>query len=138
MTWEKGRGGSLCADQIVFTVNPDGYFTYVNLAGELLLGYSFDELLQMNLTEIVAIEQREYVQQQITDFTDERLGAVYEIEIVTKNGSRMPVEMSTRVVTRDARAIALHGIALPVTGADFGRSNRARCLDERFTFLVVF
>ena len=139
ITSERVKDGSICIDQIVFTVDLNGYFTYVNLAAELLLGYSPDELLQMNLTEIVAPEQREYVQQQITDFTDERLGAVYEIEIVTKSDRRMQVEMSTRVVTHDARAIARHGIALPLTGvADFRRSNRARCLDERFTFLAVF
>jgi hypothetical protein len=93
----------------------------------------------MNLTEIVAPEQREYVEQQITGSVDEPFGAVYEIEIVTKNSRRMPVEMSTHVVTRDARAVALHGIALPLTdGAEFGRSHHVRCLDERFTLAVDF
>jgi len=136
---ERDRDGSNRIDQIVFTVDLSGHFTYVNLAGELLLGYSPEELLHLNLTEIVAPEQREYVQQQITDVTGECFGAVYEIEIVTKNGSRLPVEMSTHVVTRDARAIALQGIALPLTvDAHFGRSKGARCLDERFTFLGVF
>ena len=136
---EKGGPEPIRVGQIVFTIDLSGQFTYVNSAAERLLGYVPDELFQMKLTEIVAPEQREYVQQQITRSVNEPFGAVYEIEIVSKNGSRMPVEMSTHVVTRDARAIELHGIALLLTdAADFRRSNRPRCLDERFTLAIVF
>jgi len=136
---ERDTADSARVNQIVFTVDLSGQFTYVNSACERLLGYCPEQLLHMNLTEIVAPEQREYVQQQITGSVDQPFGAVYEIEIVTENGKRMPVEMSTHVVTRDARAVELHGIALPLAdGADFGRAHRARCLDERFTLAMVF
>ena len=126
-------------DELVFTVDLSGQFTYVNSACERLLGYGTEQLLHMNLTEIVAPEHREYVHQQITGSDDEPFGAVYEIEIVTRNSRRMPVEMSTHVVTRDARAVALHGIALPLTDvAEIGRANRVRCLDERFILAADF
>ena len=125
--------------QIVFTIDLNGQFTYVNSAAECQLEYAADELLQMNLAEIVAPEQRRYVQQQITRSVDEPFGAVYEIEIVSKSGTRLPVEMSMHVVVRDAQAIELHGIALILTeSADFRDSNRARCLDERFTMAIAF
>jgi PAS domain S-box-containing protein len=125
-------------NQIVFTVDLSGQFTYVNSACEHLLGYRTEQLLHMNLTEIVAPEQRDYVQQQITGSIDQPFGAVYEIEIVTESSRRMPVEMSTRVVMRDACAVELHGIALPLTGGvDLARPNRSRCLDERFTSVAV-
>lgn len=136
---ERDGSESIRVGQIVFTIDLNGQFTYVNSTAERELEYASDELFQMNLTEIVAPEQRKYVKQQITRSVDEPFGAVYEIEIVSKNGRRMPVEMSMHVVTRDARAIELHGIALLLTeDADFRHSNRARCLDERFTLAIVF
>ena len=51
----------------------------------------------------------------------------------------MPVEMSTRVVTRDTRAIELEGIAFCLTRrASSSRAARAQCLDERFTMAIIF
>jgi PAS domain S-box-containing protein len=136
---ERDGSESIRGGKMVFTIDLNGRFTYVNSTGERLLEYTSNELFQMNLTEIVAPEQHKYVQQQITRSVDEPFGAVYEIEIVSKNGRRLPVEMSTHVVTRDARAIELHVIALALDeGADPRHSNRARCLDERFTLAIVF
>jgi PAS domain S-box-containing protein len=136
---ERDGDESIRVGQIVFTVDLSGDFTYVNSAGELLLGYGLDELSRMNLTEIVAPEQREYVQQQITRSIDEPFGAVYEIEIVTKDRRRVLVEMSTHVITHDGRAVELHGLALPANvAADLAHFNRARCLDERFQFAMIF
>jgi PAS domain S-box-containing protein len=136
---ERDGSESMRVGQMVFTIDLKGQFTYVNSTAERLLEYATDELIHMNLTEIVVPEQRQYVQQQITRSVDEPFGAVYEIEIVSKNGRRMPVEMSTHIVTRDAHAIELHGIALLLNeGADFRHSHRARCLDERFTLAIAF
>jgi PAS domain S-box-containing protein len=139
MDSERDGSESIGVGRIVFTIDLKGQFTYVNSTAQRVLGYETDELFQMNLTEIVAPEQRQYVEQQITRSVDEPFGAVYEIEIVSKDGRRIPVEMSTQVVTRDARAIELQGIALLVTGhAKSRQSHRVRCLDERFTMAFMF
>ena len=58
---ERDGPESIGGGQIVFTIDLKGQFTYLNSTAQRLLGYAPDELFHMNLTEIVAPEQRQYV-----------------------------------------------------------------------------
>ena len=121
--------------EIVYTLDLAGNFTFLNEVGERFSGYSCDEVCRMNITQVVAPELAEYVRQQITRTAREWFGAVYEIEIITKDHRRVALETSTHVVLRDGQPIEIQGIALaPIAQARRLPDERVRCLDREFRF----
>jgi len=125
--------------EIVYTLDLAGNFTFLNEVGERFSGYSCDEACQMNITQVVAPELAEYVRQQITRTVREWFGAVYEIEIITKDHRRVALETSTHVVWRDGQPIEIQGIALaPIAQASRLPDERVRCLDREFMFGALF
>ena len=121
--------------EIVYTLDLAGNFTFLNEVGERFSGYSCDEVCRMNITQVVAPELAEYVRQQITRTVREWFGAVYEIEIITKDRRRVALETSTHVVLRDGQPIEIQGIALaPIAQARRLPDERVRCLDREFMF----
>ena len=115
--------------QILFTLDLAGNFKYVNSAAEHLLGYTAEEICVMNVADLAAAGFAHYLQGQIARTLAGELGAVYEIEIYTKDGQCLPLEISTSLVTRNGSPFELEGIAFPLINT-FG--GRPRCLDEEF------
>jgi hypothetical protein len=61
------------------------------------------------------------------------LGRVEEIDIIAKDGRRITLKVSTRVISRDARPVEIQGIAVPSVLRGNPESNlRPQCLDETF------
>ena len=87
----------------------------------------------MNIAGVVAPELAEQVRKQITRNVRERFGAVYEIDIIAKDGRRVALEVSAHVVLDDGRPIEIQGIAVPsVFRKQSLRDLRPRCLDAGF------
>lgn len=126
---EVRHAGATEAMHILFTLDLEGNFKSVNSAGEQLLGYDAGELRLMNIADLVAPGFSHYLQGQIARAVDGELGAVYEIELYTKDGHPIALEISTRLITRHGSPFELEGIALPLINAPGGRP---RCLDEEF------
>jgi hypothetical protein len=92
----------------------------------------------MNITQVVAPELAEYVRQQITRTVREWFGAVYEIEIITKDHRRVTLETSTHVVLRDGQPVEIQGIAvMPIARTSPMPDERVRCLDREFEFVTL-
>ena len=115
--------------QIVFTLDLAGDFKFVNSAAEELLGYTAKEICVMNIADLVGPGFSHYLQGQIARAVAGELGSVYEIEIFTKDGQCLPLEISTRLVIRNGSPFELEGIAFPLINT-FG--GPPRCLDEEF------
>ena len=128
INYEVRRAGA-AEIQILFTLDLEGNFKEVNSAAEELLGYSAEEICLMNIAELVAPGFSSYLQGHIARAVDCELGAVYQIEIYTKDGQSLPLEVSTRLVTRHGSPVELEGIAFPLINTPGGRP---RCLDEEF------
>ncbi len=121
--------------EIVYTLDLAGNFTFLNEVGERFSGYSCDEACRMNITQVVAPELADYVRHQITRTVREWFGAVYEIEIITKDQRRVALETSTHVVLRDGQPIEIQGIAVtPIARTRPLPNERVRCLDREFMF----
>ena len=121
--------------EIVYTLDLAGNFTFLNEVGERFSGYSCDEVCRMNITQVVAPELADYVRHQITRTVREWFGAVYEIEIITKDHRRVALETSTHVVLRDGQPIEIQGIAVtPIARTRPLPNERVRCLDREFIF----
>ncbi len=71
----------------------DGYFTFVNPAAASMLGYRVEELLGQHWTQVIPPDQ-----QPIVRAADERRqrgqSDRYELELVRKDGTRLPVQVS--------------------------------------------
>jgi len=119
--------------QIVFILDPAGNFKFVNTAAERISGYSRQEACRMNVSQLVTPELGDYVRQQIRDELKGDFGAVYEIEIITKDRQRVMLETSTQLVMRNGEPFELHGIAFPVAPApERDHRMQPRCLDDKF------
>ncbi len=119
--------------EIIFKHDVAGNLTFLNRAGELISGYSRQEACGMNIAQFVAPEFAERVHDWVAGNSSKRLGTVYEVDIIAKNGQRIALEVSTQAVALHGRPIEIEGIALPsVLRSLSQRPTRLRCLDEDF------
>jgi len=119
--------------EIIFKHDALGNLTFLNKAGELISGYSWQEVCGMNIAQFVAPEFAERVHDWMAGNSSKRLGTVYEVDIIAKNGQRIALEVSTQAVALHGRPIEIEGIALPsVLRSLSQRPTRLRCLDEDF------
>jgi PAS domain S-box-containing protein len=115
---------------IAYSLDLRGNFRFVSEAGRQLCGYSSEELRQMNAQELLSREAVKLISREIWRAARQPVGAVYEIEIITKDRRRVVLETSIRLVLRNGHAIGIHGIALPPLGR--APQSRPRCLDANF------
>ena len=101
------------ANDIVFTCGLRGHITSLNLAGERILGYSRPEAIGQNILEWVAPEHRSLVEQIIQSGVPQQ--AAQEIEILTKEGRRVPLEVSLRPIYSGEYPVGVQGIARDIT-----------------------
>jgi two-component system, NarL family, sensor histidine kinase UhpB len=104
------------ANDVVFTTNLTGEFTSVNRAGENVTGYRRDEVSTMNIAALVAPEHLPIVRRMLTlKLAGEVEDTRYEIDIVTRDGRRIPVEVHTSLLYQDGQPVGIQGIARDVT-----------------------
>jgi PAS domain S-box-containing protein len=119
-------------NQIIFSLDAGGNIRFVNNAGERLCGYSRQELSRMNVAQIIKPCFASYMRQQLRRNLRQRFGTVYEVEVLTKQGRSVVLELSIHLVRGSQRTIEIHGIALPPQEREPGLNPR--CLDESFAF----
>lgn len=104
------------ANDLLYTHDLVGNFTSVNRACVQVTGYQESELLQMSLAELVAPEHLALARQNLLHKIQQGGGATtYEVDIVARDGRRVAVEVSTRLVMDQARPIAVQGIARDIS-----------------------
>ena len=99
------------ADDAICTADLEGRLTSVNRATERMSGRSRDEILGKPFADFVASEYHETLKQMTQMKLDGRESTVCEVEIVDTHGTRIPVELNTRLRFKDGRPIGIHGIA---------------------------
>jgi PAS domain S-box-containing protein len=103
------------ANDLIYTHDLKGNFTSLNKTGEKITGYTRDEALRMNIAQVVVPEQLEKARQMITHKQSEDVPTVYEIDITAKDGHRVSLEVSTRLIYQDGQPIGVQGIGRDVT-----------------------
>ncbi|HET7784685.1 MAG TPA: PAS domain S-box protein, partial [Myxococcales bacterium] len=109
------------ASDIVYAHDLDGRFTWVNRACERITGYSRDEVLRMRIWDLVAPEYRPTLEKNLTGDMQ-----TFEVEVVTRDGRRVPLELKSRLVHRGHMPVGVQGIARDVTE----RQKTAQALRE--------
>lgn len=116
-------------DQVVFRLDLDGNILSVNEAGELLTGYSAVELARLNVLDLLPGQCAAALRAMANHSTRHRFGTVFEVEVMTSDRRRIPVEVSIDLIRRPDRKLEFRGIAVPKNDP-----GRPRCLDIRFQF----
>jgi diguanylate cyclase (GGDEF)-like protein/PAS domain S-box-containing protein len=99
------------ATDIVFTHDFNGRFLAVNRVMERVTGYTREELLSLNVTSLVAPEYHGVAAEYLKKIYKGEDMLPYEIEIIGKDGRRIPLEVSERILYKDGRPVLVQGIA---------------------------
>ncbi len=104
------------ANDIIYTADLAGNYTSVNKVGEAVTGYSRAELCRLNFTHLVAPEHLARTHEMLAHkFTGQETTTVYELEIVAKDGRRVSLEISTRLLFAAGQPVGVQGIARDIT-----------------------
>jgi PAS domain S-box-containing protein len=119
----------------VVTTDLDENITAVNRTGERVLGYPREELLGKNLAELLPPDQRDMVRGMTAKKLRESGTAAYEVEMLAKDGGRLPMQMTLSLVQEDGKPAGCHGIAIDVS-EQRKALEAVRRSEERFRALV--
>jgi len=103
------------ARDIIYTHDLNGNYTSINRAGEQITGYSREEALTLNLTQIVAPQFLKTVRKMLEGKRADEKETIYDLEIVAKDGRHVAVEVNTRFIYQDGEPVGMQGIARDVT-----------------------
>jgi PAS domain S-box-containing protein len=103
------------ANDIIYTHDLAGNFTSLNRSGETITGYSREEAAKMNIRDVVAPEYLALAKGMIARKADDNGPTLYELEIITKNGSRVRLEVSTKLVYHERKPVAVQGVGRDLT-----------------------
>src|SRR6185369_11998706 len=103
------------ANDIIYTHDLQGNFTSLNRSGERITGYSRAEAATMNVADVIAPEYLSLARDMMAQKASQRISTVYEIDIITKQGQRVRLEVSTRLIFSNGKAIGIQGIGRDLT-----------------------
>ena len=103
------------AIDMVYTRDLQGNFTSVNNTMVRVLGYTRPEMLRMNIVQVVAREYRELGCQAVDRAVEGEACGDTDLEIVTKYGARVAVEVRARLLYEGGKVVGVQGIARNVT-----------------------
>jgi diguanylate cyclase (GGDEF)-like protein/PAS domain S-box-containing protein len=123
------------ANDLIYTHDLQGNFTSLNRAGELITGYSREEALTMNLSQVVAPEFLTAAREMTARKVAGEKPSTYELEIIAKSGERVLLELSTRLIFADGKPVGIQGIARDITArrhAEMSMQNAISLLASTF------
>jgi PAS domain S-box-containing protein len=92
-----------------------GRYISVNRAAEQLSGFERQEILGKHYSNFIAPRNLKNARESFCLKLDAPVETIYEAEVVCKNGHRIPVEISSRMIYRDGQAVGVQGIARDIT-----------------------
>jgi len=103
------------AIDIIYTHDMDGNYTSVNKAGERITGYTRDESVGLSLIQTVAPEYLPKAREMIARKLSGEEITAYDLEIIAKDGRRVPIEVNTRIIYENGVPVGVQGIARDIT-----------------------
>jgi len=83
----------------------------VNKAGENLLGYSREEILNMSVFDVVPVSQFPQIGESLKQKLTDHAQTIYEVEDIRKDGTHVLVEVSSRLVYENGVPVGAQGTA---------------------------
>jgi PAS domain S-box-containing protein len=119
------------ANDIIYSHDLEGNYLAINRAGELATGYTREEILGgLNISQTIAPEHRERARQMTEQKLRDPSPTVYELDIISKDGRRLTLEVSTRLFYEGGKPVAVEGVARDVTERKRAEDEQARLREE--------
>jgi diguanylate cyclase (GGDEF)-like protein/PAS domain S-box-containing protein len=103
------------AGDIIYLHDFDGNLISVNRAIERITGYTRSEALQMKITDIIVPEHASIGQKMLDPQIAGEVPLHYELDIFSKDNTRISLGISTRPIFRNGKPVAVQGIARDIT-----------------------
>jgi PAS domain S-box-containing protein len=103
------------ANDLIYTHDLKGNFTSLNRAGEIITGFSREEALMMNIGQVIAPDYLEKARAMIHRKVVGEPPTTYEVVIVAKQGHRVSLELSTRLIMQGGEPIGVQGVGRDIT-----------------------
>jgi PAS domain S-box-containing protein len=92
-----------------------GRYILVNRAAEQLSGYQRDEILGKHYSNFIAPRHLREARENFCRKLDVPIETTYEAEVVCRNGARIPVEVSSRMIYENGEAVGVQGTVRDIT-----------------------
>lgn len=103
------------AYDMIYTCDLSGKITSLNKAAERILGYTRSEAPQMRFSQLVAPEFQQIARRMIDRQIADEAPVTQELEILAKDGRRVALEVSNRLIYREGKPLGIQGIARDIT-----------------------
>jgi PAS domain S-box-containing protein len=119
------------ANDIIYSHDLEGNYLTINRACEQVTGYTREEILGgLKVSQVVAPEHLELARRMTEQKLRDPSPTVYAVDIITKDGRRLTLEVSTRISYRDGRPVAVEGIARDITERKRIEAERAQLYER--------
>lgn len=119
------------ANDMIYTRDLNGYFTSVNGMGERLTGYTRQQLLAMSLDQLFGPEYLHLRAEEVLKYQGEAaLAVAEELEFIRKDGTRVFVEVSSRLIYENSKPTGVQGIARDVSERKRAEEQRKHLEDQ--------
>ncbi|HMT06763.1 MAG TPA: PAS domain S-box protein [Pyrinomonadaceae bacterium] len=103
------------ANDLIYTHDLDGNITSLNRAGEIITGYTREEALRVNISQVVAPEFLDKARQMTSEKLRGKTPTSYEVDILTKDGQRVLLDLSTRLIMSNGVPVGVQGLGRDIT-----------------------
>jgi PAS domain S-box-containing protein len=130
------------ANDLIYTHDLDGNLSWVNAAVVRLTGYSREELLRKNIFELVSENLLPTIRERQARWRSGEELPAFQSEIVTKDGMRRAIEVSSKMLQGPGACITMLGIGRDITDRLFTESalreseNRFRTFVEQSSDII--
>jgi PAS domain S-box-containing protein len=104
------------ANDVIYTLDLEGRITSTNKRAEQTFGYTREEALGRSAADLVLPEYHARMYDALRrKLAGDESPTTYELEVLTKDGRRVPLEVASRLIVRDGRPAGIQGIARDVS-----------------------
>ena len=103
------------AKDAIYVQDLEGTYLKINRAGEELSGYTREEIVGHNFLEFVAPDQVRFVRDSFCAKLARQGETSYEVDVIAKDGRRVPVEVSSRAIYENGQLVGIQGMARDIT-----------------------
>ena len=115
------------ANDLIYFHDLKGNYLSVNEATTKVFGYTREQALKMNIRQIIAPNHYKFARRMMKEKLTGARQTVYEVDCITKNGSRITLEVNSSLIYKNGVPTAVQGIARDVTE----RKSAEEALKER-------
>jgi PAS domain S-box-containing protein len=110
------------ARDAIYVHDLEGNYIRVNHAAETLSGYQREEIVGHNFVEFVAADDLPFGRKTFYAKLAEQGETAFEVDVIAKDGRRVPVEVRTRPIYENGVMVGVQGIARDITERKFAQA----------------